>query len=558
MARRLALALLLLAALEARAAETTPRVFVLDWGAHSLAAVDLASGKRTATLSLAGNPTWLVQSDDGRYLVALDYGPGENKGDRGYKATGRSSATVVDAARLSVIGHVELGFGLDSVLAGADGRLTVTCPGYDAKDPRERLARELVVVDLATARETGRMALEPGTDLTWRSADGRTLALLQGLPRTAKYPYPNSRITLVDVAAASVVRTLDASGWDRAERDADYLYLIRFGKPDKNPAKNENGSIDVVSLAEGRVERLDAGRDPQAGILHAEGLMAIASEGPPDATAGELRLVRGGKLAATLEVARSPMWVGSVAGEIYVVGGKAVTLVDPVKLSVTASIPLDTGGAEVVDDDDRPFEVVAAKDGRRAFIHYPAQERVAVLDLERKKAIGSTKTGRGGKKILNSMLDTLSYGVTSRVYFYNPGDPPQLLARPDGRFAYALNRATSDVTIVDADTAAAVAKIGAGGGALTLLGESTLVILGPELNRIDTSRNAKLDPLRFPGLVDFQRSPDGAFAVVLAERTLAILDGATGTERARLVDFVQPARLAFAKAAASAVEPTEP
>ena len=53
--------------------------------------------------------------------------------------------------------------------------------------------------------------------------------------------------------------------------------------------------------------------------------------------------------------------------------------------------------------------------------------------------------------------------MSERVYFYNPGDPPQMLVRPDGRFAYALNLDTSDVTVVDPLTAQTVAKIGAGG-----------------------------------------------------------------------------------------------
>ena len=233
---------------------------MLDVGAPALVSIDLAAGKRIATLLLSGKPTRLAQSDDGRYIVVLDDGPGESKGERGYKATGRAAATVVDATSLKAIGRVELGFGLHSVLTGADGRLTVTCPGYDAKDPKEALPRELVVVELAMARETGRLTLEPGTDLTWRSRDGQRLALLQGLPRSAKYPWPQSKISLVDVAGASVTRTLEAGGWTFVERDDDRLYLLDPGRPDKNPQKNRNGSIDVVTLADGRVERVDLGK----------------------------------------------------------------------------------------------------------------------------------------------------------------------------------------------------------------------------------------------------------------------------------------------------------
>ena len=534
----------------------TARAFVLDPGAHALVALDLASGTRSGTLPLPGSPSRIDLSDDGHYIVVLDRGPGEDKDERGYKATGRSSATVVDASSLKVVGRVELGFGLDSVLTGADGRLIVTCPGYDAKDPKEALPRELVVVDLATARETGRLPLEPGTDLTWRSRDGRTLALLQGLPRSAKYPFPTSKIRIVDVAGPSVTATLEAGGWDAAERDDDRLYLIDGGRPDKNPQKNENGKIDVIALPEGRVERVDIGRSPMGAVELEGGLIAMVSEGPAGGSAGELRLLRDGKLAATLPVAARPKYVTREAGSIYVVGATDVTRVDPAGLQVTATIPLAKGADAIVGGGDRPFELVVTPNGRRAFIHYPVQDKVVVLDLEQNKAIGTTKTGRGGKKFLGGMMSALTYGMSDRTYFYHPGsDPPQLVVRPDGRFAYALNLDTSDVTIIDADTAQAVEKIGAGGRELMLMGGPTVVVVGQELNFIDANRNVKLDPLSLPGLRGLVLSPDRAFAVALTEHTVLILDGATGKERARLTDFVKLTRIVFAPTAATSPAP---
>ena len=524
------------------------RAYVLDSGAPALVSLDLASGQRLATLPLTGTPTWLVRARDGRHLVALDDGPGESKGIRGYKAHARSSATIVEVPSLRIVGRVELGFGLDSVLTDPEGRLVALCPGYDAKNPAESLPRELVIVDLAAARERGRLPLEPGTDLSWQSRDGRMLALLQGLPRTQKYPFPASKVTLVDATGPSVTGTLDAGGWDQVERDADRLYLVVLGKPDKNPQKDRNGTVDVISLADRRVERVDIGRGPTGGCVMEGGLMAIASQGSAGGASGELRFLRDGKLAVTLPVAARPMWVAPVAGALHIVGSKAVTLVDPASLEETATIPLAKGPEAIVDDDDQPFEVVATADGRRAFIHYPAQDKVALIDLEQKKAIGSTKTGRGGKKLLNNMMSGLTYGLSGRVYFYRPGDPPQMLVRPDGRFAYALNLDTSDVTVIDAETAQAVEKISAGGRSLAFLGGPTLVVLGPELHFVDATRNAKVDQVPVPGLMGLWSSPDRATAVALAERSVVILDGLTGKVRARLTGFVKPTRIAFAEA----------
>ena len=161
--------------------------WVLDSEARSLVALELPSGKRVGTLALAGSPGFLLQSPDASRLVVLDRGPGEDKGERGYKATGRSSATVVDSGTLAVVGRVELGFGVTpgrAFFSPDSGRLALLCPGYEAKNPAESLARELVSIDLAAGREAGRLALEPGAWPIEASKDGRSLALIQGLPRT--------------------------------------------------------------------------------------------------------------------------------------------------------------------------------------------------------------------------------------------------------------------------------------------------------------------------------------------------------------------------------------
>ena len=68
-------------------------------------------------------------SDDGRFIVALDRGPGKDKGDRGYEARGRSSATIVATSTLEVVGRIELGFGLDPALPDPKGRLVPRGPG---------------------------------------------------------------------------------------------------------------------------------------------------------------------------------------------------------------------------------------------------------------------------------------------------------------------------------------------------------------------------------------------------------------------------------------------
>ena len=111
----LALALSSLGPASVAVSQQAGRVYVLDTGARALVALELPSGKRVGSLALPGAPAALLQSPDGSRLVVLDAGPGEDKDERGYKATGKSSAVVVDPATLAVVGRVELGSGVAGV-----------------------------------------------------------------------------------------------------------------------------------------------------------------------------------------------------------------------------------------------------------------------------------------------------------------------------------------------------------------------------------------------------------------------------------------------------------
>jgi DNA-binding beta-propeller fold protein YncE len=527
------------------AAEQGTRAYVLDTGARSLVAVELPGGQRAGTLALSGAPTYLLQSPDTSRLVVLDPGPGEEKGERGYKAAGKSSATIVDAATLAVVGRVELGSG---VARGAsfspDGtRLTVLCPGYEAKNPSESQARELVNIDVATGRETGRLTLEPGSVPIAASQDGRTLAVIQGLPRTDKFPYASSRVYAVDLEGPTLRAQLDAGTWNALYSDGAHFYLMDRGKPDDNPQKNRNGTIQIVPLAAGgAVVSVDAGRDP-GGLYQDEvaGQVYVPSAGPPGSAESELRVLRGPAVAATLKVAARPRLVVRQLDTVYVVGERAVTLVDPAALEVRATIPLARASEALVDDDDQPTELKVSPDGKRAFAHYGLHHKVATLDLEAGKATGATKTGRGGKKFLGNMMGGMfgAAGMLAAGYsMWIHTNPSMLAVRPDGRYAYAINNQTKDITVVDGATGRSVEMIAGYGYSLEPLsdGRSLFEVSGSELRLVDMeTQKAREIPL--PDLRGLFFTKDRSLAVALAQKVVLVLDGSSGKELARLADF---------------------
>jgi len=552
----LALALASLGPASVGIAQQATRAYVLDTGAHALVALELPSGRRVGSLTLSGSPAALLQSLDGSRLVVLDLGPGEDKDERGYKATGKSSAVVVDPATLAVVGRVELGSGVAGgrrAYFSPDGRrLTLLCPGYEAKNPAEAQPRELVNIDLVAGRESGRLTLEVGTVPIALSKDGQSLAVIQGLPRSGKFPYPQSRLFVVDLAGPSLRAKLDMGGWNNLYSDGAHFYLLDPGKPDKSPQKNRNGSVQIASLERGALAgSLDAGREPR-GLYQDEagGQVFIPSDGPPGSSEGELRVLRGDTLAATLKVAANPRLVGRERDVVYVVGEKAVTLVDPVALQATATVPLTRGADALVDDDDQPTELKVSPDGKRAFVHYGIQHKVATLDLETKTATGSAKTGRGGKKFLGNMMGGLYGwpGMWAAGYSIWIRTAPSMLAvRPDGRYAYAINNQTKDITVVDGTTGKSAEMIGGNGYALELLkdGRSMFEISDSELRLVDLERNAKAAEIPLPDLRGLFFAPDRSVAIALAKQVVLVLDGATGKELARLSDFTSPDAIVF-------------
>jgi len=344
-------------------AQPTTKAFVFDSGARTITSLELPSAKTLATLPLEGSPQAMLASPDGSRLIVLDRGPGDSKGDRGYKAKGKSTATVVDASTLSVVARVDLGWGIEPPggFFSADGsRLVVICPGHDSKNAAEALPRELVTLDPRTGKVTGRLTLERGPVAVRTTRDGRTLLLVEGLPRGSYPSFAQSRLWSVDLAGPSVAGKLDLGpfGFLEPDEQADQLYFVSAGLG-KDARKQE----------------------------------------------GELRVVRGADLAATLKVAPHARLIAREGDLVYVVGEKAITLVDPVGLRVVATLPLGSEGNWLVDDDDVPTELRTSPDGKRGFVLYGLNERLVVLDLEQKKAIGAAKTGRGGKKFLRGLAN---------------------------------------------------------------------------------------------------------------------------------------------------------
>jgi hypothetical protein len=570
-----------------RATSAEDRALVLDHEIHgeeALLAVDLHTGAVTQRASIAGKaehltePSLVLRTPDGAHLAVISPGPYEATFCCRLKPKGPVIATLLEGATLAQTSRVELGWGLPSVHEGysnkaalqeftipsPDGRhVTVLCAGYHSKKPEEALPRELVTFDMVSGQIEGRVALDRTIDAMWGTAEGKTVVLFAAATKD-KEALP-AEVLFVDLAQHTVAQRIQLEGAPAEPLMAagsPWLYLLDPGNPSNKKEKNVDGEVTIVSVAERQVAaRLDAGSKPRALVWDEDRqVVLVPSDGPPvekgQTRVGELRAFSGAQQAALVNVAEEPHFLRLNGGRAYIFGKRAVSVVGLDGLRSLSEFALDNA--------DDVNELVFSKDSKRGFVQYMGSSRLSILDLETPRLVASVTTGRGGIKFAKALgAMALSVAATTASYYqgqsvamtqhqnwfaynvYNFGvaaPKSSVVVRPDGKFAYALNTQTNDVTVVDVPTASVVSKEAAKGQSLALLpGGAKIAVLGKdELRLFDTQTQLPGEPLpfegtlRFIGKVSLVFTKDGQTAVAYGGRALYLLDAATGAVRAQV------------------------
>jgi DNA-binding beta-propeller fold protein YncE len=563
----------LLAGVRAEAAE---RAYVLDRDAPSLTALAFPGGAASGTLALEGRPEAMARTPDGSTLLVLDRGPGKDKGEAGYQATGKAALTIVDAPALKTRARLELGYGLLSgeTLAGIlspDGqRLAVVCPGYDSKSAAQILPRELVTVDIAKGVVAGRVPLAyPVTDI---SSDPDALRAFLFTPRRAGKEGGAARVTIVDLSGPRVTGEVELAGNPQpplVSLDGRFLYLLDEGTPNnKKPERHVAGSLQVVSVASRALAATIEGGNAPRGLTvdPKSGQVFFVNDAPPtsglQSTYGELHVVRGSAVATTIQTAPEVRFLRfSDSGDrLYAVAKQAIAVT---ALPGLQSHPLNLDRAKDVMLEDEPGPVSAlglSPDGKRAFVFHEATNRLLVLDLATEESVAMVNFGRGPlPKILKPLgLDAL---VAARTQSAAAAPSPfqdsgavgprvsAILVRPDSRFAYVLSP-SGDVAVVDAAKGTLVDRIGGAGKEMRLLpGRRQLAVLGDDaVTLIETGTNKKGLDVPARGLRALLPTPDAAGVMAVTDTDVILLEAATGAERARAGGFRKVMRVLFAAA----------
>jgi YVTN family beta-propeller protein len=114
--------------------------------------------------------------------------------------------------------------------------------------------------------------------------------------------------------------------------------------------------------------------------------------------------------------------------------------------------------------------------------------------------------------------------------------------RPDSQAVYVLNRQTSDVTVVDANTGRVLEKIATDGSAVYFLPAAGIafVIDGSVVHAIDLATHKKLDDLANASGYYFSQpdiSGDGRSAVINGGAGVLLINGAAGRANGKVVPF---------------------
>jgi len=298
----------------------------------------------------------------------------------------------------------------------------------------------------------------------------------------------------------------------------------------------------------------DVGSKPRGLVLDEAGRqLLLVSDGTPvkgqNDRPGELRALRGAAIVGPAPTLSSPEYIRATADgkRLFVVAGGGVTSYNGGDLTPMSEMRNRGVATE---------EFAISPDGRRAFSIW--QQNLYTYDLEKGTQIEKVVTGRMGSRIFAAISATAATensknegkreaernGKSYYTYTeYTVRDPNQSIAvRPDSKAVYVVNRQTSDVTLVDAETGRVIEKVGADGSQVHFLPAAgvALVINDRAVHAIDLTTNKKLDDLASGTDYRFdspQISADGKYAVISAGTGVLLIDGSSGKATGHVVPF---------------------
>lgn len=477
-------------------------LYVLHHGLHermrkqareqsSLSVIDLAQQKVAKRIPLGWNPPGIATiAKDWRYLTV--WAPGRTDHKRRVK-TGTRDMVISESApkggNRAYLTFVELqgdhpAFSFELGPAGSKGFLA------EERSCIITLAHPELKQRPGEYKSILESKLLPATGIEIKE---NWLHVVRTAPRTRK---AELRIFSANAQRTPELRsTVELNGWPDdilVSRDARWLYVLDFGVPSKKKDRFDEGKVQIIEVDSGRVVATrELGPVPGTAFLDSvSGEVVVPGWSSVRTPKTKLHRFRGREVLDVVESdVLEPYWVRSVEGlpDRLIVARDQLCRWPIGSSSFSACIPLKSthkagSEKESVSFDEVPGLILhLAERERLVLASWALADRLGIVDLRRNRLEHALTTGREGVKFgkalgLAALSGALS-GALSAIPVYSsfvvalglpvtlPGQPGEVItARSDGRFLYAYNGMSDDVTIVETETGKVIDKIPVGGG----------------------------------------------------------------------------------------------
>lgn len=473
--------------------------YVINTDPPSVAVVDGQSLKPLGSIPLDPNPSYAVIGPQNRYLYVLHNGLLNPSGKLPKVA---SELSILDTSSRKLVKKIPVGWYASKLSFSEDDHyLLCFSQGRSGKKKVEQVPASVTVIDTATNNvEVDLSAGHRGEQILFTRDASRIFVLTRGEKpkRKGVVPAVKPAVTIFSLDSEEPLAVIDLrqeAMQMELSPDEKWLYILDGGHPAKKEAKNVDGAVHVVNLS-----TLKLAGDYNVGTLprtlsvdETTDTLTVLAQASMKDRHGKLYQFRGNHLLRTGDVGEAPMSVERFQDRpgMFVMSHDEISFLPdegPLASSFVALNPKNKRAGYPGETLYLPGqnEVVLSllRWYGKGTLKYLPTSKVAIADLNGKKMEHVITTGRGGVKFAKTMgalalsaaMTYLSYAPAyymaqstgSYYFFYDVYvfrmRPPNLslAASPDGKFVYALNTFTDDVTVINSEDGSVLDKVPVG------------------------------------------------------------------------------------------------
>lgn len=476
--------------------EPKTELYVVNIKPPSVGVVNTSAMELAADIPLPSEPSYALMGPGNKHLYVLM--DGLYRTDGTFKA-GQSKLAVVDVATRQLVKTLPLAWNTKGMSFSKDNRYLLCVnvgKGVSKKNLPEEFGSVTIIDANTNAQAASLSAGRLGLQTVYNSDLSRIAVFSQGEPSKKKnIPPIKPRVTIFDIQREAPLAEIE---FERAasislSSDEKYIYVLDGGVPNKKPAKHQNAVVSVIDLATSKVVKTHevATYVKELTIDETTNSAYVLAQASVKDNTGKFFRFNGPDLVETTDVGKNPQFIRSFGKEFgsFIMSGSDIRML-PAGGNVSSSfISLAPSKSKEKTNIGAARETPAglALGGLPGeVLHLPQQNKlattvrnalggptskVAIIDLKDNKVQNVVTTGRGGVKFgkfmgamaLSVAMSSLSYyanysiavNTGSPFFFYNvyaftPAPPNiELTSSPDGKFVYALNSQTNDVTVID-------------------------------------------------------------------------------------------------------------